>query len=75
MKMLPYQKIDVLERTDLNKTSASKEYGLCHCWFFKDVGFICEEHVCNKCHDLLRMAYFLKDIVILNGKQATFRGI
>ena len=40
----------------------------CHYWFFKDVGFKFEEHVCNKCHDLLTMAYSLKDIVILSTK-------
>ena len=46
---------------DVNKTSASKECELCHYWFFKDIGFKFEEHVCNKCHDLLTMAYSLKD--------------
>ena len=28
--MLQYQKTDVLERIDVNKTSASKECKLCH---------------------------------------------
>ena len=43
--------------------------------FFKDIGFKFEEHVCNKCHDLLTIAYYLKDIAILNAKGATFRCI
>ena len=73
--MLRYQKIDVSEGIDVNKTSASKEYELCHYWFFKDIGFKFEEHVCNKCHDLLTIAYSLKDIAILNAKGATFRCI
>ena len=73
--MLQYKKIDVLERIDVNKTSLSKECKLCHYWFFKDVGFKFEEHVCNKCHDLLTIAYSLKDIAILNAKGATFRCI
>ena len=51
---------DVLEGIDINKTSASKECELCHYWFFKDIGFKFEENVCNKCHDLLTMAYSLK---------------
>ena len=71
--MLQYQKINVSEGIDVNKTSASKECELCHYWFFKDVGFEFEEHVCDRCHDLLTMAYFLKNIVILSGKGATFR--
>ena len=73
--MLWYEKIDVSEGIDANKTSASKECELCHFWFFKDVGFKFEEHVCNKCHDLLAMAYSLKNIAILNAKGATFRCI
>ena len=71
--MLRYQKIDVSEGIDVNKTSASKKCELCHYWFFKDVGFKSEEHVCNGCHDLLTMAQFLKNIAILSTKGATFR--
>ena len=41
--------------------------------FFKDIGFKFEEHVCNKCHDLLTIAYSLKDIAILNAKGDTSR--
>ena len=37
--MLQYQKIDVSEGIDINKTSASEECELCHYWVFKDVGF------------------------------------
>ena len=73
--MLRYQKIDVSEGIDVNKTSASKEYELFHYWFFKDIGFKFEEHVCNGCHDLLTMAYSLKNIAILSAKGATFRCI
>ena len=71
--MLLYQKIDVSEEIDINKTSASKECELCHYWFFKDVGFKFEKHVCNKYHDLLTMAYSLKNIAILRAKGNTFR--
>ena len=71
--MLWYQKIDVSEGIDINKTSASKECELCHYWFFKDVGFKFEEHVCNGCHHLLTMAHSLKNIAILSAKETTFR--
>ena len=73
--MLQYKKIDVPEKIDVNKTSASKECELCHYWFFKDVGFKFEEYVCNRCHDLLTMAYSSKNIAILSAKGATFRCI
>ena len=73
--MLPNQKIDVSEGIDINKTSTSNECELCHYWFFKDIGFKFEEHVCNKCHDLLTMTYSLKNIAILNATGASFRCI
>ena len=54
--MLQYEKIDVSEGIDTNKTSASKGYMPCHYWYFKDVGFKFEPHFCNKCHDVLMTA-------------------
>ena len=73
IKILQEQKIDASEEINVNKTSASKECKLCHYWFFKDVGFKFEEHVCNGCHDLLTMAHSLKNIAILSAKGTTFR--
>ena len=73
--MLQYEKINVSEGIDVNKTRASKECELCHYWFFEDIGFKFEEHVCNKCHDLLTIAYSLKNIAILNAKGSSFRCI
>ena len=69
--MLQYKRIDVSGRIDFNKTNKSKECELCHYWFFKDVGFRFEPHVCNKCHDLLTTAYGLENIAILSAKGAT----
>ena len=73
--MLQYKKINASEGIDVNKTSLSKVCMLCHYWFFKDIGFKLEPHVCNGCHDLLTMAYGLENIAILSSKGATFRCI
>ena len=73
--MLQYEKNDVSEGINTNKTSASKERMLFHYWQFKDVGFKFEPHVCNKRHDVLITAYELKNIAILNVKVADFRCI
>ena len=48
------------EELTLIKQSLSKAYMLCHYWYFKDVGFKFEPHVCNKCHDVWMTAYELK---------------
>ena len=71
--MIKYEKFDISEGIDVNKTSASKESELCHYWFFKDIEFKFEEHICNRCHDLLTMAYSLKNIAILSAKWTTCR--
>ena len=62
-----------MSKIEVNKTSASKECELCGNWFFKDVGFKFEDNVCNRCHDLLTMAYSLKNITMLSAKGNTFR--
>ena len=55
--MLQYDRISVSEGIDIDKTGASKVCIICDYWYFKDVGYKCEPHVCNGCHDILMMAY------------------
>ena len=73
--MLQYERIYVSEGINVNKTNASKECMLCHYWYFKNVRFKFELHVCNKCHDVLVTAYELKNIAILSVKGVDFRCI
>ena len=70
--MLQYERIDSSEGLDVNKASSSKECMLCHYWYFKDVGFKSEPHVCNKCHDVLMTAYELKKHCNIKGKRSSF---
>ena len=37
--MLEYDRIDISERIDVKKISASKECDICHFWYFKVIGF------------------------------------
>ena len=37
--MLQYDRIDVSERIDINKTNKSKGGMLCHYWYFKGIGY------------------------------------
>ena len=73
--MLQYENNDDPEGIDINKTCASKEYMLCHYWYFKDIGYKFESHVCNKCHNVLMTAYELQNIAILNVKAVDYRRI
>ena len=73
--MLQYERIDVSEGIDINKTSASKECMLCHYWCFKDLGFKYEPHVWSKCHDVLMTAYEFKNIASINVKGVDYKSI
>ena len=71
--MLQYKKIDVSEGINTNKTSLSEKCMLCHYWYFEDVGFKFEPHVCHKCHNILMTAYELKKIATFNIEVFDFR--
>ena len=67
--MLYFDRIDVSEWIDVNKTSASKECDICHYWYFLNYSFKFQTNVCNRCHDLLMMSMNLSDIAILSIKK------
>ena len=69
-KGLYFDRIDVSEEIDINKTSASKECDICHYWYFLNKGLKFQPNVCNRRHDLLMMSMNLSDIAILNIKSA-----
>lgn len=50
--MVSYDRLDISKDTDINKTSDSKKYIICHYWYFIDKGFKFESSVCNRCHDV-----------------------
>ena len=39
IKVIYYDTIDVSKGIDVNKTSISKEYDICHYWYFLNKGF------------------------------------
>ena len=45
--MLEYDRIDISEGIDINKTNLSKEFDIYHYWHFKDIGFNYEPYLCN----------------------------
>ena len=75
IKALYYDRIDVSEGIDVNKTSASKECDICYYWYFLNYSFKFQLNVCNRCDDLLMMSMNLSDIAILNIKGSDYRCI
>ena len=66
--MIYYDRIVISEEIDVNKTSKSTEYDICHYWYFLNKGFKFQPNVCKGCHDLLMRLMNLRDIATLNIK-------
>ena len=72
LQILYFDRIDVSEGTDVNKTSNSKKCHVCQYLYFLNKGFKFQPNVSNRCHDLLMMSISLSDIVILNIKGSDY---
>ena len=66
--MLEYDRIDISEGIDINKTNVSKECDICHYWHFLDKIFNCEPYFCNGCHDLMQKAMNFNNVAIVSIK-------
>ena len=67
---LHYDRIDIFEGTDVNKTTKSKDCDICLYCYFLNKEFKFQSYVCSQCQYLLIMSMNLKDIYILNIKNA-----
>ena len=61
-------RIDAFEGNDVNKTSKSKEYGICQYWYLLSKEFHFQPDVYNRCRDELMMSMDVSNIAILNKK-------
>ena len=64
--MLEYDKIDISEGIDTNKTNA--ECDICHYSYFLDKSFNYEPDLCNDCHNLMQKAMNFNDFAIVSIK-------
>ena len=71
--MLEYQRIDIPEGIDLNKSDKSKECDICYYLYFLDKNFNYEPYLCNGCHDLMQKAISFNDVAIASIKGSDYR--
>ena len=71
--MLEYERIDISEGIDVNKTNLKKECDTRHCWYLKDIGFKYQLYLCNGCHDLMQKAMSFNNIAIVYIKGSAYR--
>ena len=72
-KMLEYDRIDISEAIDINKTNASKECDICHYWYFLDKNANYEPCLSNDCHDLMLKAMNFNDVAVVSIKENDYR--
>ena len=71
--MLEYDRIDISEGIDMNKTSASKECDICYYWYFLNKNIRYEAFLCNGCHDLIQKSPSFDDVAIVSIKGNYYR--
>ena len=72
-KILEYDRTDISEGIDVNKTNPSNKCDIFHYWYFKDIGFRYEPYLCNGCHDLMQKAMGFNDVAIVYVKGSVYR--
>ena len=67
--MLEYERIDISEGIDINKTNKSKECMLCHYWYFLDNNFSYGPYLCDGCYNIMQKPTDFKNIAIVYVKK------
>ena len=63
--MLEYEKIDISDGIDVNKTDKSKECMLSYFWYFIDKNFSYGPYLCNGCYNITQKPVDLKILLLL----------
>ena len=71
--MLEYDRIDISEGIDDNKTNLSKECMLCHYWYFLDKNFSCGPYLCDGCYNIMQKSIKCKNISIVHVTKCAYR--
>ena len=69
VKMFHYNKINVSEEIDGNKSNKWRECMIRQYWYFLNGNYKYKPEVCNGCHDISMMTFESEDIAILNVKR------
>ena len=71
--MLEYDRIDLSEGIDVNKTSNSRECSFCHYYYFLDISFNYQKYFCDGCHDISMKAHSMQNLATVYFKVNAYR--
>ena len=63
--MIEYERIDISERVDVDKTNKSKECMLCHYWYFLHKNFSHGSYLCDDYYNFSQNLEILKILLLL----------
>ena len=72
IKMLAYERINISDGIDVNKSDESKECTLCHYWYFLDKKFSYGPYLCGGCYSMTQKCNKLKNIAIIHIKKTVY---
>ena len=71
--MLEYDRIDLSEGIDVNKTSNSRECSFCHYYYFLDINFNYQKYLCDGCQDMSMKANSMQNLAIVYSYSSAYR--
>ena len=67
--MLKYDKIDITEGIDVDKTNKSRECMFCHYWYYLNKNFSYGPFTCDGCYNIVQKSTDFKNIAIVRVKK------
>ena len=71
--MLKYDKIDITEGIDVDKTNKSREYMFCHYWYYLNKNFSYGPFTCDGCYNTVQRSTNFKNIAIVRVEKSAYR--
>ena len=71
--MLKYDKIDITEGIDVDKTNKSRECMFCHYWYYVNKNFSYGPFTCDGCYNIVQKSTDIKNIAIVRVRKSTCR--
>ena len=72
-EMLEYDRIDISEGIDVDKTHKSKECMLCRYWYFLNKNFSYGPFLCDGCFNIMQKSNNFKNIAIVHVIESAFK--
>ena len=72
-KMFQYDRIDIPEGIDVDKTNKSQKCTLCHYWHFLDKNFSYGQYLCDGCYNIMQKSNDSKSIAIVHVTKSAYR--